>query len=91
MAESGSGDSMEESDLTDTTKAGRSMTDDKKKMSSDLMDIDEICEYTGLSKSTLYRQIRTGKLPARLTGRGYTSLREYVEQFRREYYGRKTT
>lgn len=61
---------------------------DKRELHPDLMDMEEMVKYTGLSKSTLYKQIKAETLPARKTGRGFVALRTNVEKFRSEYYGR---
>lgn len=58
-----------------------------RRLHPDLMDLEEMVSYTGLSKSTLYKQIKAERLPAKRTGRGYVALRVNVEKFRSEYYG----
>lgn len=53
---------------------------------SDLMHLQEIAEYVGVSKRTIRNEIIAGRLPARKTGNGWTTLRHIVVDFREKYY-----
>lgn len=52
----------------------------------DLMHTKEIAEYMGLSEWSIRKMVREGKLKAKRTGNGFTTLRSIVEKFREEYY-----
>lgn len=54
---------------------------------SDLMHLKEIAEFVGVSDKTICKEIKEKRLPARKTGKGWTTLRHIVEDFREEYYG----
>lgn len=51
-----------------------------------LLSVEEVCEYLGLGKTTVYEMTRTGELPSmKIRGRIRISsldLREYLEQHR---------
>lgn len=56
---------------------------------NDLMHLKEMAEYIGISEEYVRKEIKAGRLKARLTGKGYTSLRHIVEEFREKFYGGK--
>lgn len=53
---------------------------------SDLMHLQEIADYCGISKDLVRREIAAKRLKARKTGKGWTTLRHIVVDFREEYY-----
>lgn len=55
---------------------------------NDLMRLKEISEYVGVSEGTLRKEIKSGRLKARKTGKGWTTLRHIVEDYREEFYKR---
>ena len=57
-------------------------------MNSDLMRLQEIADYCGISKDLVRREIAAKRLKARKTGKGWTTLRHIVEEFREEFYMR---
>lgn len=55
---------------------------------SDLMTTKDIAEFCGVSEWTIRKEIAAKRLKARKTGKGWTTLRHIVEEFREEYYQR---
>lgn len=55
---------------------------------NDLMHLKDMADYIGVSEWTVAREIKAGRLKARKTGKGWTTLRHIVEEFREEYYMR---
>lgn len=47
------------------------------------MTAEELCEYLRIHKSTLYRMIKTGKLPYFRMGSDYRFSREAIDEWRR--------
>ena len=52
----------------------------------DLMTAAMMAEFCGVSEKTICKEIKAGRLKARKTGKGWTTLRHIVEEFREEYY-----
>ena len=52
----------------------------------DMMHLQDIADYCGISKDLVRREIAAKRLKARKTGKGWTTLRHIVEEFREEYY-----
>ena len=57
-------------------------------MHQDLMNLQEIADYCGISKDLVRREIAAKRLKARKTGKGWTTLRHIVEDYREEFYKR---
>ena len=55
---------------------------------TDLMTTAMMAEFCGISKDLVRREIVAKRLKARKTGKGWTTLRHIVVEFREEYYQR---
>lgn len=53
----------------------------------DLMRLKDMAEYLGVSEWSVRQEIKAGRLKARKTGKGWTTLRHIVEEFREDFYG----
>lgn len=58
---------------------------------NDLMHLKDMAEYLGISEWAVRKEINEKRLKARKTGKGWTTLRHIVEEFREEYYQRGIT
>ena len=54
----------------------------------DLVRLKEMSEYLGISEWAVVREIKAKRLPAQKTGKGWTTLRTILEQFRVDFYSR---
>lgn len=54
---------------------------------NDLMHLKDMAEYLGVSEWAVRQEIKAKRLKARKTGKGWTSLRHIVEEFRENFYG----
>lgn len=55
---------------------------------SDLVHLSEMAEYLGISEWAVTREIKAKRLPARKTGKGWTTLWTILEEFRVDFYSK---
>ena len=55
----------------------------------DLMHLKDMAAFLGISEWAVRQEIKAQRLRAKKTGKGWTSLRHVVEDFREEFYGGK--
>lgn len=47
----------------------------------EILDLDELCKYVNMSKSTIYKHLQTGRFPGIKIGRQWRFQRTYVDQW----------
>ncbi len=51
---------------------------------SEILNIDEVCAYLKMTRSTIYRQARSGKIPAVKMGKGWKFHKNSLDQWVRQ-------